>query len=143
MSFSKCVSAGNQRNGLLVIHCHAGKRLANVLGCGERIRLAAGPFRVHEVTLGQALSNAHFMDGMNRAKKRAAVRQLRGIGVPAVTYDDVLDCLLDVACEAARQMEADPQMLIRQLDVKVPVARIDVVPRHELEEHRYVRLHSA
>lgn len=107
------------------------------------LRYATDTQKVHEVTMGRALSNAHYMDAMSRAKKRAAVRQLRGIGVPAVTYDDVLDCLLDVACEAARQMEADPQMLIRQLDVKVPVARIDAVPRHELEEHRYVRLHSA
>ena len=47
MRFSECVSAGNQRHGLLVIHCHAGKRFANVPGCGERIRLAVGPFRVH------------------------------------------------------------------------------------------------
>lgn len=107
------------------------------------LRYATDTQQLHEVTVGQAFSCAHYMDATNRAKKRAAVRQLRGVGVPAVTYDDVLDCLLDVACEAARQMEADPQMLIRQLDVKLPVARVDVVPRHELEEHRYVRLHSA
>jgi hypothetical protein len=96
----------------------------------------------HEVTAGQVLSNAHYMDAMNRAKKRAAVRHLRNGGIPAVTLDDVIDCLLDVSCEVAAQMEADPQMLIRQLDIKVPVARVDVVPRSELEEHHYVRLHT-
>lgn len=99
--------------------------------------------RTHDVTAGQILSNAHYMDAMNRAKKRAALRHLRNFNVPAVTIEDVLECLLDVACEAARQMAADPQMLIRQLDLKVPVARVDVVPQYELEEHRYLRLHSA
>ncbi|MCU0960161.1 MAG: AAA family ATPase [Pirellulaceae bacterium] len=94
----------------------------------------------HEVTAGQLLSNAHYMDVMNRAKKRAALRHLRNSHVPAVTADDVADCLLEVACEAARQIVADPQMLIRQLDLKVPVARVDAVPAEELDEHRYLRV---
>jgi ATP-dependent 26S proteasome regulatory subunit len=99
--------------------------------------------KTFEVTAGQLLSNAHYMDAMNRAKKRAAVRTLRNTGIAAVTFEDVLDCLLDVSCEAARQTEADPQMLIRQLDIKVPVARVQGVPRAELDEHRYLRVHSA
>jgi SpoVK/Ycf46/Vps4 family AAA+-type ATPase len=99
--------------------------------------------QTHEVTAGQALSNAHYMDAVNRAKKRAALRLLRNDGIAALTYQDLLDCLLDVSCEAARQMEADPQMLVRQLDIKVPVARVQVVPRPELEEHRYLHLHTA
>ena len=90
------------------------------------LRYATDTQRTHDVTAGQILSNAHYMDAMNRAKKRAALRYLRNFNVPAVTLEDVLDCLLDVACEAARQMAADPQMLIRQLDIKVPVARVDI-----------------
>lgn len=106
------------------------------------LRYATDTQKIHEVTASQVMSNAHYTDAMNRAKKRAAVRELRDVGIPALTFDDVMDCLLDVSCEAARQMEADPQMLIRQLDVKVPVARVDVVPRQELEEHRYLSLHT-
>ncbi len=41
------VSAGDERDGFLVVHGHAGKGLADVLGCGERIRIAVRPFRVH------------------------------------------------------------------------------------------------
>ena len=47
MGFAEGVAAGNEGNGLLVIHRHAGERFPNVLGCGERIRLAVGPFRIH------------------------------------------------------------------------------------------------
>jgi hypothetical protein len=31
-------------------------------------------------------------------------------------------------------------MLIRQLQVKVPVTRVDAVAKHELAEHRYLRV---
>ena len=116
--------------------------LARLFGA-VTLRYATDTQKTHEVTAGQALSNAHYMDAVNRAKKRAALRWLRNDGIAAVTYQDLLDCLLDVSCEAARQMEADPQMLVRQLDVKVPVARVEVVPRPELEEHRYLHLHTA
>ena len=40
------VAAGNQRDGLLVVHRHAEERLADVLGRRNRIRLAVGPFRI-------------------------------------------------------------------------------------------------
>lgn len=106
------------------------------------LRYATDTQKMHEVTTGQVMSNAHYMAVVNRAKKRAATRQLRNAGIPAVTIEDLLDTFLDVACETARQMEADPEMLIRQLEVKVPVARVEVVPRQELEEHRYLRLRT-
>lgn len=96
-----------------------------------------------DVTAGQILANVHYKDGMNRAKKRAAFRQLRQMGIPAATFEDVIDCLVDVAVEYARQMEADPQMLIRQLGIKVPVAGVETVPLEELQGHRYLRVHSA
>src|SRR5438270_14020435 len=41
------VTAGNQRNRLLIIHCHAGEGLPDVPRRGKRIRLAIRPFGVH------------------------------------------------------------------------------------------------
>lgn len=96
-----------------------------------------------EVTAGQIMANVHFMDAVNSAKRRAAIRTCRNEGVPAVGYDDIVDCLLDSALGVAQQMEADPQMLVRHLQVKVPVTRVDAVPKQELAEHRYLRVHSA
>ena len=40
------VAAGDQRDGLFVVHRHAGEGFANVVGRGERIRLAVRAFRV-------------------------------------------------------------------------------------------------
>ncbi len=99
--------------------------------------------RAIDVKAGDVLANVHYKDALNRAKKRAALRHLKKAGIPAVVFDDVMDCLVDVAFEAARQMEADPQMLIRQLEVKVTVASIDVIPREELETHRYLHVQPA
>jgi ATP-dependent 26S proteasome regulatory subunit len=95
-----------------------------------------------EVTAGQILANVHFKAAMNRAKKRAALRQLRQTGVPAVTFDDVADSLVAVSVDLARQMEADPQMLIRQLNIKVPVVGVEVVPGEQLQEHHFLRVHA-
>jgi SpoVK/Ycf46/Vps4 family AAA+-type ATPase len=92
-----------------------------------------------DVTAGDIMANVHFMDAMNAAKKRAAFRCRRRSGLPAVCYDDVVDCLLDSALSVAHQMEADPQMLIRHLQVKLPVTRVDAVPKHELADHRFLR----
>ncbi len=47
VGFAEGVTASDQRDGLLIIHRHAGKGLANVLGRGERVRIAVGAFRVH------------------------------------------------------------------------------------------------
>jgi ATP-dependent 26S proteasome regulatory subunit len=96
-----------------------------------------------EVTAGKIMANVHFMDAMNAAKKRAAIRCWHKSGIPAVGYNDVVDCLLDSALSLAQQMEADPDMLIRQLQVKTPVTRVDAVDKRELAEHRYLRVHSA
>ena len=40
------VPAGDQRDGLLVVHRHAAERVADVLGCRERIRIAVRPLRI-------------------------------------------------------------------------------------------------
>src|SRR5215471_1964100 len=47
MGFAKGVAAGNQGNGLLVIHGHAAKRFLYVPGCSEGIRFTVGPLRIH------------------------------------------------------------------------------------------------
>ena len=40
------VAAGDQRDGLLVVHRHAEERLADVLGRRDRVRVAVRPFRI-------------------------------------------------------------------------------------------------
>jgi hypothetical protein len=40
------VAAGDQRDGLLVVHRHAGERLADVAGRRERVGVAVGALRV-------------------------------------------------------------------------------------------------
>lgn len=107
------------------------------------VRYATDTQRTHDVTAGEILAGVHYQDALNRAKKRAALRRMLGHGVPAITPDDVVDCLLDAAIDTARQMEADPGMLIHQLQVKLPVARVNAVPRAELDHHRFLRLHTA
>ena len=106
------------------------------------VRYKTDTQRSIDVTAGEIMANVHFMDAMNAAKKRAAVRSWRNSGVAAVGYDDIVDCLLDSALRVAQQMEADPQMLIRHLQVKVPVTRVDVVAKSELAEYRYLQGHS-
>jgi hypothetical protein len=54
-----------------------------------------------------------------------------------------VDCLLDVATEFARQVEADPQMLLRQLSIKVPVVGVEAVPKEQLQQHHYLRVQTA
>ena len=46
MGLAEGVAAGDQRHGLFIIHRHAGEGLADVLGRGERIRIAVRAFRV-------------------------------------------------------------------------------------------------
>src|SRR5260370_15467923 len=44
MAFAERMAAGNERNRLLVIHRHAGERLSDIPGRGDRIRLTVRPF---------------------------------------------------------------------------------------------------
>ena len=46
MGFAEGVAAGDQRDGLFVVHRHAGESLADVLRRGGRIRLAVRPFGI-------------------------------------------------------------------------------------------------
>src|SRR6202022_4427815 len=47
VGLAEAVSAGDERNRLLVVHRHALEGLANVDGSGDRIRLAVRPIRIH------------------------------------------------------------------------------------------------
>ncbi len=102
-------------------------------------RYATDTQRTADVTAGEILAGAHYEDAVNRAKKRAALRRVTGDGIPAVCSEDIIDSLLSVAVETALQMEADPSMLVQQLQVKVPVVRVTAVPRKELEQHQFLK----
>jgi ATP-dependent 26S proteasome regulatory subunit len=106
-------------------------------------RYATDTQRTVDITAGQILAGVHYQDAMNRAKRRAGLRTLHAHGVPAICPEDVVDCLLDVAIDTARQMEADPGMLVHQLQIKTTVARVTAVSKTELEQHRFLKLHSA
>jgi ATP-dependent 26S proteasome regulatory subunit len=99
--------------------------------------------RTTDVTAGQILAGVHYQDAVNRAKKRAALRRLMGDGIPAICFEDIVDSLLAVAVDTAQQMEADPGMLVQQLQIKVPVVRVTAVPVTELEQHQFLKVHSA
>lgn len=90
-----------------------------------------------EVTAGQVLAAVHYRKAMSVAKNRAAERRLRGLGIPGVAYEDLVEGLLETSCSVAAQMQADPHMLIRHLRITTPVARVEVSPREELERHRF------
>ncbi len=92
-----------------------------------------------DVTAGEVLAGVHYKNAMGRAKRRAGRRMLRRDGTPAIGFEDVVDSLLEEARSVAGQLDADRQMLERQLHLKVPVLRTTLVPEHEMVEHRYLR----
>ena len=47
VGFAEGVATGNERNGLLVIHRHAGESFSDIPCRGKRIRLSIRPFRIH------------------------------------------------------------------------------------------------
>ena len=89
------VTAGDQRDGFLVVHRHAGECLANISRRGERIRVAVRPFRVD-------VDQAH-LHGAERVLKIAVagvalIRQPFAFGAPV----DVLIRLPDILAPAAK-----------------------------------------
>lgn len=107
------------------------------------LRYATDNQKTIDVTAGEIFAGVHYMNAMRQAKQKAARREVLGVGTPAVGFCDVLDGLIDTALTQAGQLEADRSMLVRELKLKVPVARVDVVPRADLERHRFVRAESA
>ena len=84
------------------------------------------------------MSNAHYEAAMNTAKRRAAVRELRGVGIPAVAVEDVIEALLEEAHSAARRMSADHGTLARELEVPGHITRAELVASDEPRPHRYL-----
>src|ERR1017187_7802336 len=89
------VTAGNERNGLLVVHRHAGKGFANVLDRRDGIGFAVRPFRIH-------VDQTH-LHGSKRILKIAVaavalVRQPLAFRAPV----DVLFGIPDVLAPAAK-----------------------------------------
>ncbi len=79
MGLAEGVAAGNQRDGLLVVHCHTEERFADVLGCRDGVRLAVRPFRID-------VDQAH-LHGAKRVLQLplaavAFVAQPRSLGTP-------------------------------------------------------------
>ncbi len=91
------------------------------------VRYKTDSQRQIEVTAGSLMANVHYMQAVNDAKRQAAVRQLEGQGVPAITLEDVIDGLLNAAISVARQMETDPQTLVSQLDITSPITTVQAV----------------
>src|SRR5208282_3852689 len=89
------VSAGDERDGLLVVHGHALERLADVPRRGERIRLAVWPFRIH---VDQ--THLHSAEGILEITVAAValVRQPLAFGAPV----DVLWGLPGILAPAAK-----------------------------------------
>ena len=90
------------------------------------------------VAAGRLMSNAHYEAAMNTAKRRAAVRELRGVGIPAVAVEDVIEALLEEAHSAARRMSADHGTLARELEVPGHITRAELVASDEPRPHRYL-----
>ena len=79
VGFAEGVAAGNQRDGLLVVHRHAKERFADVLGRSDRIRIAVRSFRID-------VDEAH-LHGAERLRKLAFaaiafVAQPSALGTP-------------------------------------------------------------
>ncbi len=91
------------------------------------------------VSAGSLLSNAHFEEAMVGAKRAAASRELRGLGVPAVTVEDVFDSLAGEARSVARLMKMDRATLARELGIEGHVTRVELLPATGLDAHRYLR----
>jgi hypothetical protein len=88
VAFAEGVAAGDQRDGLLVVHGHAGEGLADVAAGGDRIRVAVRAFRVH-------VDQAHLHGGERVFEiPVAGVAALGSSLVPAIPLRRPSRCLL-------------------------------------------------
>jgi len=90
------------------------------------------------VTAGRLMSGAHYEAAANEAKKRASSRDLKRVGVPAVSVEDLTDTLWEGAFAAARQMSGDPRVLARELGVAGVINRVEILGDSEPRRHRYL-----
>jgi ATP-dependent 26S proteasome regulatory subunit len=91
------------------------------------------------VTAGRLLANAAYESAMKAAARKAAVRVLKQVGVPAVTLDDLVDALAEAARSAAHQMSVDRRALARELRVGGHITRVERVDLDDIRMQRYLR----
>jgi ATP-dependent 26S proteasome regulatory subunit len=85
-----------------------------------------------DVTVGQILAGANYMNAINRAKSAAAMRRLCRFGIPAITVEDVAGGLWEESQTVAGQLVLDRRMLIQYLRLQTPIARVELIPESEL-----------
>src|SRR5207302_6425969 len=108
VGFAERVPAGNERNGLLVIHRHASERFADIACRSDWVGLSIGPLRIH-------INQSHLNSGERIIELAIAfvalVPQPRALRPP----EDVLLGLPDVRAPAAETEGLEPHRL--QCDV--------------------------
>ncbi len=106
VALAEGVPAGDERDGLFVVHRHARERLSNVPGRGERIRVAVRAFRVH-------VDQAHLHGGERVLELPVAgvalVPEPLGLRAPV----DVLLGLPDVLASSGEAERPQPHRLDR------------------------------
>src|SRR5690606_23088867 len=102
-------------------------------------RYATDTQKKFDITAAQILAGANYEEAMNSAKTLAAQRRPLGLGTPGVTLDDADRSLLESAHKQALAMQADPLMLVRELQLKVPVVAVEAVAKQELETHLLIK----
>lgn len=95
------------------------------------------------VTAGGLLAGVHYEAVMNDARGTAAKRAALRTGVPAVTFDDLLESLIAQACRAARRMDEDRAALARELGIQARITRVELVDAEELATHRYLEVQAS
>ena len=105
MAFAEGVAAGDERDGLFVVHRHAREGLSNVTAGGDRVRVAVRPFRIH-------VDQAHLHGGER-------ILEIPVAGVALVAKPGVLAAPVDV--------------LFRLPDVLAPAAEAEGLEAHRLQ----------
>src|SRR6202030_1704047 len=104
VGFAERMPARNERNGLLVIHCHASERFADIACRSDWIGLSIGPLRIH-------INQSHLNSGERIIELTitavALVPQPRALRPP----EDVLFGLPDVRAPAAETEGLEPHRL--------------------------------
>ena len=107
MGLAEGVPAGDERHGLFVVHGHAGKRLADVVGGGLRIGLAVGALGIH-------VDQSHL-------DRREGLLQLSVAGVALVAEPLALRAPVDV--------------VLRFPDILAAAAEAEGLKPHRFERH--------
>ena len=103
MGLAECMTAGNQRHRLFIVHRHPAEGLADVARGGDRIGVAVGPFGIH---VNQPHLNSAEGIGQLAIAAVAFVTEPRRFGAPV----DVLR-LPDILASAGEAKRLEPHRL--------------------------------